>query len=746
MTPKSILINFIIVLLAGSFAYAEPGNDITGLTSEMPPVECVAIAPAVVKAIIANPPTGKIHLETSPLKMLHSDELVPIDSRTSTVAIPPGDHYAVQFDLRERSMAEFLPENNLNEYCMEAVARAPAWIRNDLIIALNAIGGEWADYTQEAVAEIILGVEEPYVDEVAFTLAHVSPILLENAALFLDLFVENAVGVYEADEYLEYVTIVEHGDFDDGDYWTTLEYNIRISEEEVIQVEIDRDTYYWYVVHPRLSDETPLYIDPSTGSSRQPDTGKFWRDFLLNHPDDGFTSLRDALEGCEVLWSNLQNNGTPENGAVGRVTGWIRHVLDFTSGQERPIQPVRIYRMHMGRCGEHSDMTAAAGRAALIPTLCTSTMCTDHTWNEFWGGDRWVVWEPVNNYVDSAPYDNWNEIPAAINWRSDASVWTVTDRYSPTSDLTITIMDFYRKPVDGARIGLASGRYDNPDHLSWCTWGYTDSEGEVSFKIGDNKAFYVQIKSELGNYPGDGVTQIIGNSEADREYTWSYRFNGRMPNVSPTEREPSEDPRNQFHVTVEGEMLNDIARGMIFQDAEFFLGVGTGELDFFICDAEAYERYLDGNRFAALNMETLTEAGEFDVILPTNEIWYAVFSNANRVANYMEARITTTLKIDTEVGIADTAPVTPVAYSLYQNYPNPFNAITHVPFDLKASGETTVSILDLTGRRLQILPVGNLPSGRHEVSLNMNKLSSGSYFYEIQCNDFVERKSMMLLK
>ena len=144
---------------------------------------------------------------------------------------------------------------------------------------------------------------------------------------------------------------------------------------------------------------------PPPASAADPPTGQFWRDFLFAYADSGYPVLKDQLAGCQTLWEGNVDSRT--NGAVGILTQWILDVMDFGSGAERPIQPVRIYRKHLGRCGEHADITAAAARAALIPTNSASAIDNDHTWNEFWDR-RWIAWEPVNVYVD-APwhYEGW---------------------------------------------------------------------------------------------------------------------------------------------------------------------------------------------------------------------------------------------------------------------------------------------------------------------------------------------------
>jgi len=52
--------------------------------------------------------------------------------------------------------------------------------------------------------------------------------------------------------------------------------------------------------------------------------------------------------------------------------------VEFTSNEERPHQPVRIYRKHVGRCGENGDLRVASARLALIPAASVASYSTDH--------------------------------------------------------------------------------------------------------------------------------------------------------------------------------------------------------------------------------------------------------------------------------------------------------------------------------------------------------------------------------
>lgn len=50
-----------------------------------------------------------------------------------------------------------------------------------------------------------------------------------------------------------------------------------------------------------------------------------------------------------------------DNGALAAMMQYVKDWATWGSEAERPVQPVRIYRKHLGRCGEHQDMTTAVG-------------------------------------------------------------------------------------------------------------------------------------------------------------------------------------------------------------------------------------------------------------------------------------------------------------------------------------------------------------------------------------------------
>ncbi len=90
--------------------------------------------------------------------------------------------------------------------------------------------------------------------------------------------------------------------------------------------------------------------------------------------------------------------------------------------------------------------------------------------------------------------------------------------------------------------------------------------------------------------------------------------------------------------------------------------------------------------------------------------------------------------------------IVPTEYTLYQNYPNPFNPTTTIKYDIPNTGEVSVVIYDILGRRIKELINTKQQAGRYEIQFNASNLASGVYLYQLRTNDYVNTKKMILLK
>jgi hypothetical protein len=93
----------------------------------------------------------------------------------------------------------------------------------------------------------------------------------------------------------------------------------------------------------------------------------------------------------------------------------------------------------------------------------------------------------------------------------------------------------------------------------------------------------------------------------------------------------------------------------------------------------------------------------------------------------------------------------PTEFALHGNYPNPFNPSTTITFDLPATSEVSVQILDILGREVASMPVRTLDAGiGRSIDFSADGLQSGIYFYRViarsQATSVVRTGTMTLVK
>jgi len=88
---------------------------------------------------------------------------------------------------------------------------------------------------------------------------------------------------------------------------------------------------------------------------------------------------------------------------------------------------------------------------------------------------------------------------------------------------------------------------------------------------------------------------------------------------------------------------------------------------------------------------------------------------------------------------------------LLQNHPNPFNPTTTVTYSLKGASHVTLTIYDVTGRRVRELVNEQRAPGVYKVAWDGanakgSKVASGVYFYKLVAGSFTDTKKMIMLK
>jgi hypothetical protein len=106
-----------------------------------------------------------------------------------------------------------------------------------------------------------------------------------------------------------------------------------------------------------------------------------------------------------------------------------------------------------------------------------------------------------------------------------------------------------------------------------------------------------------------------------------------------------------------------------------------------------------------------------------------------------------------------TAPSTRVSQSdpsrsslqLEPNYPNPFNPSTTIRFSVRETAPVSLTIYDVTGRRVKTLVDGTRESGDHSVNWNGmeeggSRVAAGVYFARLECGGEVRTTKVVLAK
>ncbi len=98
------------------------------------------------------------------------------------------------------------------------------------------------------------------------------------------------------------------------------------------------------------------------------------------------------------------------------------------------------------------------------------------------------------------------------------------------------------------------------------------------------------------------------------------------------------------------------------------------------------------------------------------------------------------------VGTEDESEALPERFGLAQNFPNPFHPSTEITYNLPEARHVRLVVYDLQGREVAVLLDGPVAAGLHAVSWRAGDLPSGLYLYRIEAGDFVETRTMMLVK
>ena len=151
-----------------------------------------------------------------------------------------------------------------------------------------------------------------------------------------------------------------------------------------------------------------------------------------------------------------------------------------------------------------------------------------------------------------------------------------------------------------------------------------------------------------------------------------------------------------------------------------------------------------GTRLCQIKFETT--AGRFSG--NSNMKWFNQHCNVVMERNDSMIVITDTNNHHIENNLTNISYTTsiPREFSLSQNYPNPFNPTTTIDFNLPLSGNVKLSVYDIIGKEIINIIDQKKDAGEYSVTIDASNLSTGTYFYRLEVDEFVETKKMMLIK
>jgi len=563
------------------------------------------------------------------------------DSLFASGEFAAGKRLALSFDQNSDTLELSSTIDTLPALCRQALDYAPNWLREDLSNAFRRLGD-----SSEFYAQLLLNTQPPYVDEVAFCIADIGPEVLTHRVFNPDLLERNARYLYQISDSLEYAEIVDHG-IPPGDYYSTVRYAV-LSGQDTVWVELPREIYYYYIVHPTTSDEIPRLDDYVYN--------KHWREYLFFEADSGFPVLQHYIKQARVVWRRTREvfpvgrPFTPDDCALDVIGNWVTRTITSGASGNRPIHPNVIAHEHNGNCGEIQDLWTAACRTCLIPVVNCSDPCEDHVWNEFWDGCWYpLASDPSTHIADSGvayeeAHGGSKRISAVFNWRPDGYWWTVTREYSNACSLYVRVLDARGLPLDGARVLLYSeGWYGG---LSVCTISYTDEAAAAAFEIGDLRNFYVQVETPFDTWPSPtGSVKVINTSQTGAVYFTTLC----MPFAISAPRPHRVLFRGDSAVTHKLDLDLSLPYGFNTGYA-VQRGAGAGDpddsirfyqyyaekhpagiTDLFVTDTSGYAGYLGGRRFDALLVADDIPGQQLEFVCPTADPYNLILSGEDKI-------------------------------------------------------------------------------------------------------------------
>lgn len=169
-------------------------------------------------------------------------------------------------------------------------------------------------------------------------------------------------------------------------------------------------------------------------------------------------------------------------------------------------------------------------------------------------------------------------------------------------------------------------------------------------------------------------------------------------------------------------------------------------------DVNGNRVYDAGEPFAVTDVDgnymlTSDKSGNHEIIPETGSNWslpngfvyprISLSPGVNSGAMFPFRRLTTS--------IGDEAQL-PLAFELLSAWPNPFNPTTNIKFSMPATGKVTIAMIDMIGRVVKVLDLGQKQPGYHQVTIDAHGLPSGVYIIHMKSGALSASQKVSLIK
>ena len=191
-------------------------------------------------------------------------------------------------------------------------------------------------------------------------------------------------------------------------------------------------------------------------------------------------------------------------------------------------------------------------------------------------------------------------------------------------------------------------------------------------------------------------------------------------------------------IIIRGEGLDDGTRILAQTDGGDMVGAGT------VTNGRALVRvWADDPQTTAVDGASPNQSLQFAI---TSDAAEALLS-LNQVRDVISGRpAATKIQYTTNQILVAQVDAGPVEVDLEQNYPNPARTTTTIEYTVPSAGAVQLQVYDLLGRKVATLVDEEKGPGRHSVSVDASRFSSGVYFYRLRAGGTIESRKMVIVK